>query len=371
MHVPFCLSKCAYCDFYSCQMSAEGVAVYLQGLKRELKVKGELWGGLVDTVYLGGGTPSILDTEVMAAVLAECGRFFPWSFSAEVTLEANPGTVSKCSLARMYALGINRLSIGLQAAQAHHLTRLGRIHGLTAFYEAMRNAQEVGFTNISVDAMYGLPRQTTAEYIETLACICNSGATHVSAYALQVEPHTPFYIQWEQGELVVPADEEVAEMMLAGREYLLSRGFEQYEISNFAKPGSASCHNLTYWRNQPYIGLGPSAASYVNGRRFVNVSDLTSYSNLLQGHRLPVASCEHLGRHTEMAETAILGLRLLNEGIDLRLFYERFGVNAIEHFEEPISHWEQQGYLLVDELSIRLTLKALPVASQVQMSFLP
>lgn len=371
IHVPFCLSKCAYCDFYSVGMDHQLVDVYIKSLLCELELKGRLWGGALNTIYFGGGTPSCLEPELVAAALSQCGRFFSWSRDTEVTFEANPGSICKDYLERISSLGVNRLSIGLQSAQSHHLRRLGRRHTLDDFLQAIEDAKAIGLNNISADAIYGLPLQTCAEYLETLRVITAAGVQHVSVYALQVEPNTPFHDLYSQGKLSVPTDEEVVEMMLKGREYLLLQGYNQYEISNFARPGFESRHNITYWRNEEYLGVGPGAASYITGRRFVNVADLSRYAEMLSIGYLPTGSCEHLDFEHSMGETMILGLRLTIEGVSRERFKERYGVDPLLQYKQAIDKWSDLGYLEVTPEAIRLTEKALPVASQVQVAFLP
>ena len=370
VHVPFCRSKCAYCDFYSLPESSQTDA-YVEALIREIHLRGSLWGAKISTIYFGGGTPSCLKPESLAAVLNECGRFFSWDSNIECTLEANPGTVNKQYLESVRSLGINRLSIGLQAAQDSHLRRLGRGHTVADFLRALEDARAAGFTNISVDAIYGLPEQTCEDYLETLDFIASSGVEHVSVYALQVEQNTPFHELWSRGKLTVPDDDFVADMMLAGRDFLVKRGFRHYEISNFSLPGFESRHNTTYWRNEEYLGLGPSAASYIAGRRFVNVADLSAYRATLADARLPLASCERLDPEQGMAETFILGLRMLNEGVNRQSFKDRYGVDPFVHYQKVVEKWRDLGFLEVTPELIRLTPKAIPVASQIQLAFLP
>ncbi|KAF0197757.1 MAG: oxygen-independent coproporphyrinogen III oxidase [Bacillota bacterium] len=370
VHVPFCRSKCAYCDFFSLPISSQTDA-YAEALIREVNFKGSSWGGKLNTFYFGGGTPSCLEPELLAAVLNECGRFFSWDCNTEFTVEVNPGTVNRRYLEYIRSLGVNRLSIGLQAAQDSHLRRLGRGHSVAEFSRALEDARSAGFVNVSIDAIYGLPEQTCVDYMETLDFVVSSGAEHVSVYALQVESNTPFYERWSQGKLIVPDDDAVAEMMLKGRDFLLKQGYSQYEISNFALPGFESRHNMTYWRNQEYLGLGPSAASYIGGRRFVNIADLSAYTNTLAAGKLPLASCECLDQERSMAETVILGLRMLNEGVNRQTFKKRYGVDPLRHYQQIIDKWCNLGFLEFTPDLIRLTAKAVPVASQIQLTFLP
>lgn len=371
IHVPLCRSKCAYCDFYSLPAIKARAEMYVESVLGEIKLKGQLFGGPVDSVYFGGGTPSCLLAEQVAAVLKECGRFFSWGESAEVTFECNPGTVDAKYLTSLKRLGVNRLSLGLQAAQDHHLKGLGRAHLFADFLRAVRDIRQAGFVNFNVDAMYGLPRQTLSEYLETLNEIIESRAPHVSAYALQVEPGTPLAADVANGRVMVPEEDYVAEMMLAGREYLLKRGYVHYEISNYALPNYFARHNTIYWQNQEYVGIGPVAASYLDGRRFTNVADLTAYREILQKDRLPVACCEQVSATVAMAETMMLGLRMLDEGVNRGEFANRYGQDPVEAYPAVIQKHLEQGLIEVSDTSVRLTCRGFPVASQVQMSFLP
>lgn len=371
IHVPLCKSKCVYCDFYSLPESDALAAAYVESLLAEIKLKGQIWGGPVETVYFGGGTPSCLSLEQAAAILKECGRFFSWCQDAEVTFEINPGTVDAEYLRGLRALGVNRLSIGLQAHQDHHLLRLGRAHHVADFSHAVESVQRAGFSNFSVDAIYGLPEQTLQEYLKTLACITESGATHVSVYALQVEPNTPLYSEVAEGRIVVPDEDLVAEMMLTGRELLLARGYVHYEISNYALPGHYARHNTLYWRNHDYVGLGPGASSYIAGRRFSNIPDLATYSLLVRDARMPVAACERVKQAEAMAETMMLGLRMLDEGVNRTEFARRFGRDPVEVYGAEIEKHLALGLLDVSGSSVRLTSRGFPIASQVQISFLP
>jgi len=370
VHVPFCLSKCHYCDFYSLKHSAPAEEAYVSALLQEVALKGQLWGGSAQTLYFGGGTPSTLGLNSLALILKAFDRYFPRATASEVTYEVNPGTVQAGDFVRLRSLGINRISIGLQSHLDSHLHMLGRPHTLADFHSAVQGIKAAGFDNFSVDALYGLPLQTVSDYLATLDCLVATGATHISAYALQIESGTQFAQLKEQGRLVPSGEDEVADMMLAGRDFLRARGFVHYEISNFARPGYESKHNRLYWQNREYLGFGPSAASFIGRRRFANIADIEGYCHRLKQGMLATASCEKLTKSLEMAETMILGLRMLEEGVKRRDFAQRFGPDPLDYYGEQLAPCVRQGLLHVDDIALRLTAKGFPLASQVQMAFL-
>lgn len=371
VHVPFCLSKCHYCDFYSLRHSVPAEEAYVSAMLQEIALKGLLWGQTAGTLYFGGGTPSTLSLKSLALILEALDRYFPRAMHSETTFEVNPGTVQATDFVMLRSLGINRVSIGLQSHLDSQLGLLGRPHTLADFHSSVQSLKAAGFRNFSVDALYGLPGQTLGDYLATLDFIVSTGATHISAYALQIEPGTQFALLEQQGKLVVGDEDQVADMMIMGRNYLRARGFVHYEISNFALPGYQSKHNMLYWRNRTYLGFGPSAASFVGQRRSVNVADIDSYVSALGQGRLATSACEKLTRSLEMAETMILGLRMLEEGVNRAQFALRFGPDPLDCYGEQIATGVLQGLLHVDDITLRLTAKGFPLASQVQMAFLP
>jgi oxygen-independent coproporphyrinogen-3 oxidase len=371
VHVPFCRRKCAYCDFYSVPVSQPQIALFMEGLSHELALKGRLWGGTVDSVYFGGGTPSSLEVEQVATALTECGRYFYWSGETEITCEVNPGTVDYEYLRALRSLGVNRLSIGLQSSSDELLCTLGRVHGYTDFLETYCAARRAGFDNISVDVMYGLPGQEIGDYLSTLKDVVDLGAEHVSAYSLQLEEGTLLHARHGLGEGILPEESAVVEMLLLGREYLLSRSYGHYEVSNYCLEGRESRHNLLYWHNEEYVGLGPGAASFVAGRRFLNVADLALYHKSLVHGKLPTVQCERLDEKGHRSESAILALRLLREGIDRQRFLQRYGVDPLEEFAEAIDYWHHAECLKVTSDRVILTKKGLLWLNRIQESFLP
>lgn len=287
-----------------------------------------------------------------------------------MTIEVNPGTISREKLAVMKKSGVNRVSLGVQALQDVHLAQLGRIHRVADFYRCYDLIREAGFDNVGFDLIFALPGHTLTQWEQTLDGVLALEPEHLSTYNLVFEEGTPFY-QWrEQGKLIpVPEELDLAMYQLA-REKLLAAGYRQYEISNFARPEKECRHNLVYWRNEPYLGLGPGAHSYYEGVRWANVGVLEEYQARLDGGEVPVATREKIAPELEQAETIILGLRL-TEGIDREAFRRRFGQDLCTLFADRIEGLVQQGLLDVTPCRVRLSPKGLLVANRVFMEFLP
>ncbi|MDP3058657.1 MAG: radical SAM family heme chaperone HemW [bacterium] len=386
-HVPFCLKKCAYCNFYSVPFRAELGDLYLSALKKELQLKGILWGTQVSSLYFGGGTPSTLAIEDIAGALIECRYFFSWDKDAEITVEVNPCSSSEDYLVGLRKLGVNRISIGMQTDDNYLLERIGRSHTHADTLATLQGAVLAGFINISVDLIFGLPGQTLERYLETIDAVCQLPITHISTYALQIEKDTPFFRQLENNELHLPIEDDVADMMIQGKTLLVARGFRHYEISNFAKAvpcgeqydGNTlrlitdyrSQHNVAYWMGEEYLGFGPAATSFVKGRRFQNVASIDSYVSILNSNQLPTGECEHLDKKMAQAEAMIIGLRLLDEGVNRANFYKRFGIDPVLCFADTLSSLESGGMVVVDSEKIILAEKVIFIANQVQMAFLP
>jgi oxygen-independent coproporphyrinogen-3 oxidase len=409
VHVPYCAQKCGYCDFNSYAGSSpadqEG---YVQALLREMALwaaRPEMAGALVPTVFLGGGTPTLLRADLLAAIIEGCYRHFHLAPGAEVTIEANPGTidVEGEKLAAAFAAGANRVSFGVQAYQPHLLHRLGRIHSPKEVEQAVADARRAGFTNINLDLMYGLPGQTPAEWAETLDWALSLGPTHISGYSLIVEEGTPFWVEHEAGRLALPPEEAEEEMFFHIQDRLVRAGFRHYEVANWAKPGFECRHNQVYWRNEPYLGLGCGAhsfltlaaplhnlgaprprltASRVQGGatvetapgnpgqryRFWNLKTPAAYRGALDCGELPVEAGEVIDQAGEMAETMMLGLRM-RAGVTESRFRARFG-RAIEEVWGPvIAPFLAQGLLEWVDGALRLTDRGLRLGNQVWQAF--
>ena len=336
LHFPFCKRKCSYCDFCSAPGTEEEVRAYCRALICEIGREGVNWrDAQVRTVFLGGGTPSLLPPDALGAVLNALHKNFCIEPDAEFTSEANPGTLTMPWLEQAVSQGVDRLSLGVQAAQDRLLKALGRIHTFREAEEAFRLAKEAGIENLNADLMFALPGQTRQDYRETIDRVCALGPKHISAYSLILEEGTPLYREAAAGRISVPDDDAAAEMYLLGREELEKRGFRQYEISNFAKEGFSCRHNMGYWQGAWYLGLGVSAHSMlppdekqkavgVMRVRRANANDRNAYIQaLLEGRPAPGEACP-ICQKEAMFEAMMLGLRM-NEGVSGRAFESLFG----------------------------------------------
>ncbi len=382
LHFPFCKRKCFYCDF--CSMAAERaeIAVYCAALEKEISLMAGKYAHMaVDTVFIGGGTPSIVPESLMAGVLAAVRNHFTIAEGAEFTSEANPGTLRDGWLNTMVANGMNRLSIGVQAQQEHLLKLLGRMHDFPMALAAFAMAKKHGITNINADAMFGLPKQGVSDYVETLRALADAGATHLSAYALQVEEGTLLAAQVAEGTLRVPNQDETADMLEAGISSLSNLGFERYEISNYARPGFACRHNIGYWTQKHYLGLGVSAASHLPASpdatpavytRRQNTHDIKQYMAALAEGVLPPASVTGVAAKEAMFETVMLGLRMV-QGLRYADFAALHGQTLQAIYGEAIRKLTNEGLLETpcdNEPRLMLTARGLAVQNTALMAFL-
>lgn len=349
LHIPFCVQKCRYCDFCSVAgAETKQMEAYINELCRRIeRERTRLSGYLVDTIYFGGGTPTLLPTDLwgrMMETLRECCEI---SETCEITCECNPATAGKKELRALRALGVNRLSIGLQSIHDDELRLLGRIHTYGDFLKTFDDARRAGFDNISVDLMYALPDQTLARFEESLRRLAELSPEHISVYGLKIEEGTPFWMQ--QDTLRLPDEETELAMYLACSEILSQHGYRKYEISNFAKQGQESRHNLRYWKGEEYLGFGVAAHSYFEGERFGNSRDLNAF--LLGEDITEERVC--LDPRDLRNEYLMLGLRLV-DGICERELSERFGVRFRELLPET-DRLIEHGYLREDPGHISFT----------------
>lgn len=367
IHVPFCRQKCAYCDFYSLPAQAEAVERYLELLLTEAALRGK--GQTVNTVFLGGGTPSLLSAHQISTVLEGVSRYFCLTKDVEITLEANPETLQPSSLASYRQLGINRLSMGVQTLSSQLLVLLGRRHTAQQALDAIDWAHAAGFDNVSCDLIYGIPGQSLADWQQDVRELVARGLAHLSLYCLEIYDATPLGQTIAEGRLEPLSEDLAADMYDWARVYLPQQGLEQYEISNFARPGRQCRHNLNYWQNGEYIGLGPAACSYLQGTRQCNGASLVAYEQALAVGQLPVEFCERLDELGTAAETVILALRL-NAGVNREAFARRFGRDLEDVFGEEIGELLHKGWLEPTEQGYRLPWHMRPLANAVFASFL-
>lgn len=318
VHVPFCRSKCAYCDFFSRAGADELIDPFIEAVLKEADLYVDRFH-LFDTLYLGGGTPSLLGVDQLARLLTGLRSRFVFTEDAEVTVEANPGDLFRDNLSEFRRLGINRLSLGIQSLNNAELTFLGRRHDVARAIESIRAARRAGLDNLSLDLIYGLPGQSLDRWLTSLNRAVELEPEHLSCYQLSLAPDTPLGRRAGRGEISLPEDEAAADFFFAGSELLRRGGYRHYETSNFARTDRLrSRHNQKYWDHTPYLGLGPSAHSFLNGRRWWNVRSIGSYIKSFGGNSSPVQGFEDLSPAQLRLEALALGLRTA-AGIDRRL----------------------------------------------------
>ncbi|APC07702.1 radical SAM family heme chaperone HemW [Neomoorella thermoacetica] len=370
IHIPFCVRKCNYCDFISYpEQSPEVMAVYCRLLEEEMKLAAGTWQpGPAATVFLGGGTPTILPADLLERILVAVEGYFNRQPEAEVSVEANPGTITLEKLRVLRSAGVNRLSLGVQSFDDRLLKAMGRIHRRRDIYQAYHLARRAGFANINLDLIFGLPGQTLEDWQATLREALALQPEHLAAYSLQVEEDTPWGRLAAAGNLNLPGEELELAMYQEAREKLAAAGYQQYEISNFARPGHRCRHNVTYWLNHPYLGLGAAAASSWRGERWQNYKNLEQYGAALSAGQLPRAEIEVTTPRQQMAETMFMGLRLL-AGVNLQAFRQRFGKDAREVYAGEMERLLRAGLVEVRGHHLKLTERGLPLANEVFAAF--
>lgn len=363
IHIPFCATKCYYCAFNTYAFHKEQADNYLDALQAEMGLYRSDSQRLM-TVFIGGGTPSILSASALARLFADLRSCFQVRDDAEITVECNPGTVDQQKLGVMRSAGVNRLSFGVQAMDDTTLGQIGRIHTVSETIHSYQLARELGFENINLDLIFALPNQTVHEWQYSLDEVVALGPDHISAYNLMLEEGTDFYESWQAGKLQRLSDEIEAEMYNITIETLISHGYEHYEISNFAKPHCAAKHNLVYWDNESYVGLGPGACGYIDGIRYSNIRGVQDYIDCLAQGKKPIADSEKLTGRDEKAETIILGLRK-QKGIWETDYQRRFGESIKVEFSNVLDKWIGLNLLEWKNEHLRLTKQGLFVANEV------
>jgi oxygen-independent coproporphyrinogen-3 oxidase len=395
IHIPFCIRKCPYCDFTSFTPEITPEEEYINAVVKEMEARrGESSDGEVETVYFGGGTPSLLSPKGIETILSAISKNFRiipsrpplvkggWGdLGPEVTLEANPGTVDLEKLRGYRDAGVNRLSIGIQSFNDRLLTVLGRIHDRGDGLKAYESSRKAGFDNVGIDLIHSIPGESLPDWAKDLEEAVSLRPEHISAYNLTIEEGTPFYCQQEKGALILPSEEEQVEMFLMARDILGKAGYEHYEVSNYCLPGFRSRHNQIYWKGGEYLGLGVSAHSYLPpslplrekgegcwGIRRANTKDLKEYLGLIDEKGTAFVEEEILTKEKAMGEAVFLGLRM-TEGVRLKDFEERFGIGIEEAFPDAIKELKENLLLRFEGGHLRLTDKGLLFLNDVSVRF--
>ena len=371
IHIPFCKSKCLYCDFNSFAQKDDCIDRYIKSVKREIeRYAQENKNVLVKTIYIGGGTPSYIKEKYIKELIETIKKNFEIFSNAEITIEVNPGTVNRRKLECYYKAGINRLSIGLQSANDKLLNLIGRVHDFEDFLETVKLANTVGFTNINADCMIGLPNQTIYDVEETINTLINLRLTHVSVYSLIVEPGTPLEKKIDSGELKLPDEEIERYMYWFAKRKLEENGYLHYEISNFARPMFRSRHNMDCWNQKEYKGFGVSTSSYENRVRYTNISNIEQYIKNIEEEKFEENYIveEKQDREAMMKEYMLLGLRKIT-GVSISEFRKKFGTIPAFKYNKEITKLTEEGLIESNGLSIRLTKKGLDLANLVWEEF--
>ena len=367
IHIPFCEKRCVYCDFYTVAGVSSRIPDYVAALKKEIGLRAAepFWQRQrFATVFFGGGTPSLLSPQQIAEILDTVFGTFQFEQHPEITIEANPGTLTSEQLARYRSTGVNRLSLGVQSLHADELERLDRIHSPQQAIDAVMMARHAGFENINMDFIFALPQQTIPRWQASLEQAFELQPTHISAYNLTIEHGTPLDVKIRKGEMEPLSEDEERAFYQFTIDFLESHGYRQYEISNFAKPGFEAKHNIKYWDGSVYLGLGASAHSFDGKRRFWNVANLRKYLEALTAARLPEDSAEQLSKSQQMFETAFLGLRQ-RHGVDLAAFAKKFRQSFDATFNGLVPELEKGGLLIRRDERLQLTPEGLFLCDEI------
>lgn len=366
VHIPFCVSKCLYCDFLSGKSDYEERKLYTAAVVKEIESFNIPWKEYrVKTVFFGGGTPSLLETELFDRIFTSLIKKFSFKENIEFTVECNPGTVSKDKIDFYKKCGVNRISFGLQSANDRELESLGRIHRISDFERSFDLVFNAGIENINADIMSSLPCQTVSDYKRTIQKVLEFPVKHISSYSLIIEEGTPFYEMDKKGLLKLPDEDEERNMYYMTESLLNEKGFNRYEISNYALPGYECEHNKIYWQRGDYIGFGAGAASLIDNVRYSNVRNVKKYIENPCGY----GEIEKLSLNDCMAEYMFLGMRMMN-GVSIGTFRQLFGTDMMNVYREPIEKHIKEGLLYMDSDRLRLTKKGIDLSNYVFCDFL-
>ena len=365
IHIPFCLSKCYYCSFASIPSAFHLYDPYIASLRKELSELALRYPNFkLKTLFLGGGTPTVLPVEQLTGLVRYCREVFNEENEAEISIEANPGTVNLEYLDALRAAGVNRISFGVQSFNNKELKGLGRLHDGNEAFSVLNLAIQAGFNNISVDLMYGLPGQSVDSWKYSLQKVLNIGVKHLSLYQLTVEPDTVFYQRQENNELLLPTEEDVLQMDEVTFTLCEGAGLKRYEISNYAVSGYQCKHNLNYWFNDEYLAAGAAAVSYMNGTREKRLQNPQQYIDCIARNSSVIVDKECLSLEASFRETVIMGLRLV-EGISRRRLFERFGIDVERYYGHTLIDLAKYGLIELSATTLRITDKGRPLSNYV------
>lgn len=370
IHIPFCEHICHYCDFNKVFLKGQPVDEYLDALESEMElVLAKTASDSFQSIFVGGGTPTALNEKQLEKLCSIIEKNIPYSSRTEYTFEANPGDLSEEKLKVLFDSGVNRLSFGVQTFDDELLKKIGRTHKPEDVFRSIESAQKIGFQNISIDLMYSLPGQTIQQLKQSLDISFTLGTTHFSAYSLIIEPKTVFYQLMNKGKLPIPGEDIEADMYELLIEEMENHGYHQYEISNFAKKGYESQHNLTYWNNEYYYGFGAGAHGYVNGIRRSNYGPIKKYMTPLNKRELPTMEMHTLTDKEKWEEEMFLGLRKV-KGVSISQFINKFGKNPLEIFQGKMEQLKKQELIQVENDYISLTRHGRFLGNEVFEAFL-
>lgn len=374
IHIPFCIKRCIYCDFVSGIYDPEKSAAYIRALKKELTVIPDKKP--LSTIYIGGGTPTALSTDLLSELINHIFDSFKVAENYEATIEANPGTLDRDKLQLLHSSGINRISMGVQSFDDKELSFLGRIHTSEEAEQAVYLARDAGFKDIGIDLIYGIPGQEMSTWNKSLEMAVSLKPEHISTYELTVEKKTALHDYLKENRLTDTADEnKIIDIYEHTIDYLTSNGFIHYEISNFARPGHVSRHNLNYWDRGEYYGAGLGAHSFMNGKRFRNTDNLEEYMKAVSNGRSPVKEQEDITDDMALSEAIFLGLRK-TEGIKIESISKRYNKNILSYYQNEIKDLQEAGLIEITvsdcsyETVLRLTRKGLLVSNEIFMKFI-
>lgn len=372
IHFPFCIKKCSYCDFYSVTIRSENLLdEYVDSLVNEIKLKSPKYKDSdIETVYLGGGTPSLLGARQFSLIINAITKNFNLAEDIEITVETNPATINESKLKSYINAGLNRISLGVQSFSPHDLKILARSHDVKQVYETIDLMQKLGLENYNLDLIYGIPNQTVEKWLKNLEIAVSLAPSHISMYLLQLDPETPLGTKVINNKVVMLEDEIELTMYNEGINYLEANFFEHYEISNFSKPNYQCKHNMIYWKGKEYLGFGPGAVSFIGNLRCINKPQIVDYINCLALKKFPPTEVlEEMNDKQLMEDNIILGLRL-TEGIEVEDFNRKFNTNLLLEYKDPIEDGIAKNLLKIEKGFLKLTKMGYFLSNQVLCQFI-